>query len=266
MVNEFPQVVTIAGSDSDGSAGIQADLHAFFSRQVYGASILTAAVAGNSYGIHAAVNLPTDFIDQEFTTLADDYQILAAKTGMLSDSTLIKTVVKNLKKYDFGALVVDPVIYTKHGDMLLAEEAFATLRNELVPLATVITPNYFEAQKIAEMAINSETDTIAAAKKLQQLGAKNVVIKGDHPVGKIDDVRDFVLLADGTSFWMADNYVDTQRVNGTGDTLSAVITAELAKQTPIAEAIKIAHDYVHVAIEQEIAVAHKFGPINHWAK
>lgn len=266
MVNEFPQVVTIAGSDSDGSAGMQADLHAFFTHQVYGASILTAAVAGNSYGIHAAINLPTDFIDQEFATLAADYHIRAAKTGMLADSTLIRTVVKNLKKYDFGALVVDPVIYTKHGDMLLEEAAFATLRNELVPLATVITPNFFEAQKLVEMQIVTEADTIAAAHKLQDLGAKNVVIKGDHPVGKTDDVRDFILLENQQSFWLADEYVATQRVNGTGDTLSAVITAELAKHTPIAEAIRRAHDYVHLAIEQEIAVAHKYGPINHWAK
>lgn len=266
MANEYPQVMTIAGSDSDGSAGMQADLHTFFTRGVYGASILTAAVAGNSFGIHAAVNLPTDFIDTEFKVLAEDYKILAAKTGMLSDSTLVRTVVKNYKLYDFGPLVVDPVIYTKHGNMLLEEEAFATLRDELVPLATVITPNFFEAQKLAEMEITSDADTIAAAHKLQDLGAKNVIIKGQHAEGTVGDVRDFVLLADGKEFWLADPYVKTDRVNGTGDTLSAVITAEIGKGTDIETAIKLGHDFVHEAIANEIAVGHKYGPINHWVE
>lgn len=178
MINSTPQALTIAGSDSDGSAGMQADLHTFFTRNVYGASVITACVAGNSYGIHASVPMPTDFIDQEFQDLTDDYHIKASKTGMLADSELIKNVVKNYQKGDFGPLVVDPVIMTKHGSQLLEESAFDTLRMALLPLATVITPNFYESQKIAEMTIRTDDDTITAAHKIQAMGAKNVIAKG----------------------------------------------------------------------------------------
>ena len=116
MEDQYVQAMTIAGSDSDGSAGMQADMHTFFTRNVYGVSVMTACVAGNSYGIGASVTLPTDFIDKEFELIAKDFQIRAAKTGMLADSKLIETVVKNYQKYDFGPLVVDPVIVTKHGN------------------------------------------------------------------------------------------------------------------------------------------------------
>ncbi|MDR0921647.1 MAG: bifunctional hydroxymethylpyrimidine kinase/phosphomethylpyrimidine kinase [Lactobacillales bacterium] len=265
MTEQFPQVVTIAGSDSDGSAGLQADLHTFFRRGVYGASILTAAVAGNSYGIHAAINMPTDFIDTEFKVLAEDYQIRAAKTGMLSDSELIHTVVKNLKLYDFGPLVVDPVIMTKHGNMLLEEEAYETLRKELIPLATVLTPNFFEAEKLAEMTITSDEEQRRAAYELKALGAKNVIVKGRHDSEEQKEVKDFVLLEDDTEIWLSESYIATDRVNGTGDTLSATIAAELARGIDVETAIRVAKKFVHRAISNEIEVGHKYGPINHWA-
>ena len=137
LTEQYPQALTIAGSDSDGSAGMQADLHTFFRRHIYGTAVMTAAVAGNSYGIHDSVTLPTSFIDQEFKDLADDYHVRASKTGMLADTELIRTVIKNYQKYDFGPLVVDPVITTKHGNMLLEQSAYQTLRDELIPLATV---------------------------------------------------------------------------------------------------------------------------------
>lgn len=265
MTNSYPQALTIAGSDSDGSAGMQADLHTFFARGVYGASVITACVAGNSYGIHASVPMPTDFIDQEFADLADDYHIRAAKTGMLADSELIEDVVKNYQAADFGPLVVDPVIMTKHGNQLLEESAFNTLRTKLIPLATVLTPNFYEVQKIAEMTINSDDDMIAAARKMQAMGAKNVVAKGSHANADQETVRDFVLLESGDSFWLSEPYHQTDRVNGTGDSLSACITAELAKGTPMKTAITIAKQFVNTAIGSPIAVGHKFGPINHWA-
>ncbi|GAY73561.1 bifunctional hydroxymethylpyrimidine kinase/phosphomethylpyrimidine kinase [Lentilactobacillus kosonis] len=265
MVEQYPQVLTIAGSDSDGSAGMQADLHTFFRRKVYGASVMTACVAGNSYGIHDAVNLPSSFINSEFKALADDYQIRASKTGMLSDSELIMTVVENYTKYDFGPLVVDPVITTKHGNVLLEESAYQTLRDELIPLATVITPNFFEAQKLAEMTITTEDDTKLAAQKLQQLGAKNIVLKGRHDNAVQSEVSDYVLLESGEGFFLNDKFHQTDRVNGTGDSLSACIAAEIAKGTSVKEAINIAKTFVNEAIEAEINVGHKFGPINHWA-
>ncbi|KRL05239.1 hydroxymethylpyrimidine phosphomethylpyrimidine kinase [Liquorilactobacillus hordei DSM 19519] len=265
MANEYPQVMTIAGSDSDGSAGMQADLHTFFTRKVYGISVMTACVAGNSYGIHASISLPLDFINQEFADIAADFKVKAAKTGMLADSSLIKNVVQNYKEYDFGPLVVDPVIMTKHGNMLLEESAFETLRELLVPLATVITPNFYESEKLADMKINNDDDLVTAAHKLQQMGAKNVVAKGYHQDSNQTEVRDFVLLESGKSFWLSAPYHHTTHINGTGDSLSACIAAEIAKGTDIEQAIRIAKNYVNTAIWNEIAVGHKFGPINHWA-
>lgn len=265
LANEFPQALTIAGSDSDGSAGMQADLHTFFRRHVYGTSVLTACVAGNSYGIHDSVNLPTTFIAQEFKDLADDYHIRASKTGMLSDSDLIRTVIKNYKKYDFGPLVVDPVITTKHGNMLLEQSAYQTLRDELIPMATVITPNFFEAQKLAEMDIETSVDMETAARKLKALGAKNIVLKGSHHDPNQTKVSDYILLESGKSFWLTCDFFDTDRKNGTGDSLSACIAAELAKGNSVEDACRVAKKFVDAAIKSEIQVGHKFGPINHWA-
>ncbi|GEO69770.1 bifunctional hydroxymethylpyrimidine kinase/phosphomethylpyrimidine kinase [Levilactobacillus acidifarinae] len=265
MTNTYPQALTIAGSDSDGSAGMQADLHTFFARGVYGASVITACVAGNSYGIHASVPMPTDFIDQEFKDLAADYHIRAAKTGMLADSELINDVVQNYQAADFGPLVVDPVIMTKHGNQLLEESAFETLRTQLLPLATVLTPNFYEVEKIAETTIRTDADMVAATQKMQAMGAKNIIAKGSHAIADQTTVRDFVLLESGDSFWLSEPYHATDRVNGTGDSLSACITAELAKGTPMKQAITIAKAFVNTAIGHPIDVAHKFGPINHWA-
>lgn len=265
MVNETPQALTVAGSDSDGSAGMQADLHTFFTRRVYGASVMTACVAGNSYGIHDSITLPDSFINREFQDLAEDYQIRATKTGMLADTRLIRTVVANLSKYDFGQLVVDPVITTKHGNMLLEEVAFQTLKRELLPLADVLTPNFYETQVLAGMTLETDADIVAAAQVLQDLGAKNIYIKGNHQQINQRAVHDYVLLADGTSFWLAGPYHDTDHVNGTGDSLSACIAAELAKGASAEEAMRVAKLYVNVAIGSSLSVGHKFGPINHWA-
>lgn len=265
MANEFPQVLTIAGVDSDGSAGGQADLHSFFMRGTYGAMVLTAAVAGNSYGIHSAHTMPLDFIDAQFAALADDLNIRAAKTGMLADAPLIETVVKNLKQYDFGPLVLDPVIVTKHGNLLLEQAAFDTLKAQLIPLATVITPNFYEAEHLTGLTLSDDAQILEAAKQIQAMGAKNVVLKGRHDNPDQATVRDLVLLESGKAFWLEEPYHETDRVNGTGDTLSAVITAEIAKGTPIEDAIRIAKRFVNAAIEHEIQVGHKWGPINHWA-
>ncbi|ANZ57814.1 bifunctional hydroxymethylpyrimidine kinase/phosphomethylpyrimidine kinase [Fructilactobacillus lindneri] len=265
MINDYPQVVTIAGSDSDGSAGMQADLLTFFAKKVYGASIVTACVAGNSFGIHDAVNMPTSFINQEFKDLSDDFKIKAAKTGMLADVEIINTVADNLKKYVFGPLVIDPVIITKHGDMLLENEAYSTFVKKLIPLADVLTPNFFEAVKLSGINENDPDFQSKAAHKLQQLGAKNIMVKGRHDDFSQTEVTDYVLLEDGSSFEMTGPYFDTTHKNGTGDTLSAAITAELAKGASVENAIRSAKDYVDKCIKDGINVGHQFGPINHWA-
>lgn len=265
MVNEYPQVMVIGGSDSDGSAGIEADLHSFFMRKAYGAVVMTAVVAGNSYGIHDSFTLPLPFISKQFEVLAADLEIKAVKTGMLADADLINTVADNLEKYHFGKLVVDPVIVTKHGALLLETNAFETLKNRLIPLAEVITPNFYEAEHIVGRKLDSTTKIKAAAQELQALGAKNVMIKGQRTGDNQETVDDFVLLENGKSFWLPAQFFDTDRRNGTGDTLSAVIAAELAKGTNVEQAIRIAREFVTNAIQTEIQVGHKYGPINHWA-
>ena len=263
MTNQFPQVLTIAGSDCDGSAGMQADMNTFQRCGVYGMSVLTAAVAGNSYGIFASQPMPVDFINKQFSVLADDFAIKACKTGMLTDAITIETVAQNYQKYDLGPLVLDPVIITKHGDMLLQEDAYETLKAQLIHQATVLTPNYFEAIKLTGIQIESTDDALKAAQILQTMGAKNVMVKGRHNDMKQEEVTDLVLLEDGTSFTLSEPFVNTTHINGTGDLLSACIAAELAKGTNTGAAIRQAKKFVTAAITNQIDVGHKFSPANH---
>lgn len=265
MVNQQVQAVTIAGHDSDGSAGMPADLHAFFVDGVYGHGLLTAAVSGNSYGIEAAQVMPKDYIAQEFKTLSADFKISAAKTGMLANDDVINIVADQYAKVDFGPLVVDPVIITKHGAMLLEQSAYELFRERIIPLATVITPNFYEAQKLTGLELKDTQGMFAAAEKLQKMGAKNVVVKGEHNDATQKEVVDVVLLEDGSKFEMSKPFFDTTHVNGTGDTFSAIIAAELAKGNTVKNAVLYAKDAVYAAISNPIEVGHKFGPINHWA-
>lgn len=265
MVNQQVQAVTIAGHDSDGSAGMPADLHAFFVDGVYGHGLLTAAVSGNSYGIEAAQVMPKDYIAQEFKTLSADFKISAAKTGMLANDDVINVVADQYAKVDFGPLVVDPVIITKHGAMLLEQSAYELFRERIIPLATVITPNFYEAQKLTGLELKDTQEMFAAAEKLQKMGAKNVVVKGEHNDATQKEVVDVVLLEDGSKFEMSKPFFDTTHVNGTGDTFSAIIAAELAKGNTVKNAVLYAKDAVYAAISNPIEVGHKFGPINHWA-
>lgn len=264
-MNETIQALTIAGHDSDGSAGMPADLHAFFIDDVYGHGILTAAVAGNSYNITASQVMPTSFIAEQFKQLASDFHIRAAKTGMLANDDVVNVVADNYDENTFGPLVVDPVIITKHGAMLLKQSAYDLFIKRIIPLATVITPNFFEAQKLTDTTITDHASQLAAAQKLQAMGAKNVVVKGAHNTATQVTVDDVVLLEDGQDFWISKPYVNTSRLNGTGDTFSAIIAAELAKGSNVKDAVIRAKDAVYAAIANSLGVGHKFGPINHWA-
>ena len=265
MIQQNIQALTIAGHDSDGSAGMPADLHAFFVDGVYGHGILTAAVAGNSYDITAQQVMPKEFIAEQFHQLARDFTISAAKTGMLANDDVVNVVADHYDPKMFGPLVVDPVIITKHWAMLLAQSAYELFRERIIPLATVITPNFYEAQKLAEMKITSRQDQLTAAQRLHEMGAKNVVVKGAHSDDAQDTVDDLVLLEDGHHFWMSKPFIQTSRLNGTGDAFSAIIAAELAKGQDVTAAVRRAKDAVYAAIANPLTVGHKFGPINHWA-
>ncbi|EFJ68780.1 phosphomethylpyrimidine kinase [Lactobacillus paragasseri JV-V03] len=265
MSNEHIEALTIAGHDSDGSAGMPADLHAFYARGVYGMGLLTAAVAGNSQGIFAQQLMPLDFIQKQFDVLNDDFKIKAVKTGMLANKDIIDVVAKNLKHYQMQNIVLDPVIITKHGATLLADDAYQAFLKKLVPLATIITPNFFEAQKLTGLELKNESEIKQGAKLLQKMGAENVLIKGSHHNDRQTEVKDYLLLDDGSDEWLTKPYFKTDRVNGTGDTLSAVIAAELAKGNDVKTAVKIAKDFTYEALSHPINVGAKYGPINHLA-
>lgn len=266
MSQEHIEALTIAGHDSDGSAGMPADLHSFYARGVYGMGLLTAAVAGNSQGIFAQQLMPIDFINKQFEVLADDFDIKAVKTGMLANKEIIQAVADNLKKYKFPNIVLDPVIITKHGATLLADDAYQAFLDELLPLATIITPNFYEAQKLTGLELKDAEEIKRGAQMLQNMGAKNVLIKGRHDgENNGDEVSDYLLLSDSSDVWLTKPYFKTDRVNGTGDTLSAVIAAELAKGTDIKKAVEVAKDFTYEALSHPINVGSKYGPINHLA-
>lgn len=263
-MTQFPQALSIAGSDSGGGAGMQADLKTIQSRHVFATTVLVAITAQNTLGVQSSLALPPAMIDAQFASLAADLDIRACKTGMLADVPTVRAVVANLRRYDFGPLTVDPVMIAKGGASLLSEDAVNVVRDELFPLATLVTPNLPEAEKLTGMRITDRLAMQAAAQKLLTFGAKNVIVKGGHLQGEAD-ASDYVLLADGADFWLPAARIDTVRTHGTGDTLSACITAELAKGRPLASAIRTGKAYVEAAIKNGIVVGHGHGPLNHWA-
>ena len=263
-VNRTPQVVTIAGSDSGGGAGLQADLKTFQARHVFGMSIVVALTAQNTYGVQASLPIPGGFIDAQFQSLAADFDIRAAKTGMLADREHVEAVVRNLQQVDFGPLIVDPVMVAKGGATLLASEAVVTIKEQLLPLADVVTPNLPEAEILVGKKIVTNADMVRAARTIQTLGVKHVIIKGGHRQNH--KAEDLILLADGTCYWLSAPRIATANTHGTGDTFSACIAAELAKGQPLKAAIMTAKAFLQGAISQGISVGHGHGPTNHWAK
>ncbi|AZP95563.1 bifunctional hydroxymethylpyrimidine kinase/phosphomethylpyrimidine kinase [Latilactobacillus curvatus] len=263
-MNEFPQALTIAGSDSGGGAGMQADIKTIQERHVFATNVVVAITAQNTLGVQASLPLPLSLINQQFASLATDFKIRACKTGMLADAEHVTTVAENLRHYDCGPLTLDPVMIAKGGAQLLADDAIDTLRTELLPLATVLTPNLPETEVLTGSRIKTTADFKQAAHQLQQMGAKNIIIKGGH-LDHQSQAADYVLYADGQDEWLTTPRIATKRTHGTGDTFSACLTAELAKGTPLKAAIHISKAFIQAAIANPIAVGHGHGPTNHWA-
>ncbi|MEY8442356.1 bifunctional hydroxymethylpyrimidine kinase/phosphomethylpyrimidine kinase [Lactobacillaceae bacterium 24-114] len=265
MINDYPQVLTIAGTDSGGGAGIPADVKTMQMRNVFAAMVVVAVTAQNTLGVQDALPIPEKLINQQFASIADDLKIRACKTGMLADPLRVKTVVENLKKYDFGPIVVDPVMVAKGGAKLLSDDAISVVRNELIPLSSLITPNIPEACELTGITISDKNDVKKAARELQKQGAKNILLKGGHAESSPESA-DYVLLEDGEEMWLTSPRISTKNTHGTGDTISACITAELAKGHPMKEAITTGKSYVEATIRDSINVGHGHGPLNHWAK
>ena len=259
-----PQALTIAGSDSGGGAGIQADLKTFQERRVFGTSVIVAVTAQNTLGVHGIHKVPVEMVTAQLDAVFSDLAIGALKTGMLPDAEIMRAVASALRQHPDIPVVVDPVMIAKGGAALMEDEASATLVREILPLATVLTPNLPEAEVICGMTIHNVDDLLAAARKIQSMGVKNVVIKGGHRL-ETPDAEDILLTAEGEVVRLSAERIDTVRTHGTGCTYSACITAELAKGKSVADAVRTAKAFIAAAIADGILVGNGHGPTNHWA-
>jgi hydroxymethylpyrimidine/phosphomethylpyrimidine kinase len=256
------KALTIAGSDSGGGAGIQADLKTFQELNVFGMSAITAVTAQNTLGVHGVYPLSVEAVVNQIESIGNDLGTNAIKTGMLFSSDIIQAVSECIKKFQWENVVVDPVMIAKGGASLLQNEAVTAMKENLLPLAMVITPNIPEAEVLADMSIRSMDDRLEAAKRLHQLGAKHVVIKGGHDVGK--ELVD--LLYDGEEFtYFSGKRMPTKNTHGTGCTFAAALTAELAKGNSVKHAVETAKNFIQAAIEDDLEIGNGHGPTNHWA-
>jgi hydroxymethylpyrimidine/phosphomethylpyrimidine kinase len=258
--------LTIAGSDSGGGAGIQADLKTFSALGVYGASVITALTAQNTLGVQGIQDVPAAFVERQIRSVLDDLGVNAVKIGMLSRAATIRAVAQGLGHAPHVPVVLDPVMVAASGDALLSPSAIGALRRWLFPLATLITPNLHEAAALTgqPMAAN-EAEMEAQAKLLLQDGARAVLIKGGH--GEGPESVDLLVSAAGTNR-LAAARIKTQNVHGTGCTLSSAIAAGLAKGLPLHEAFTQAKTYITEAIAQShrLKVGHGHGPAHHFHK
>lgn len=259
-VSGLPRALTIAGSDSGGGAGIQADLKTFFALGCHGMSALTALTAQNTVAVTSIHEVPPEFVIAQVDAVASDIGVDAAKTGMLSSAAIIDAVAKAVEVHGIKHLVVDPVFVSKHRDHLLAPEAVSALAERLLPLAQVLTPNLYEAESlVGEGEIASLEDMREAAKALHALGPRYVLIKGGHLPG--DTAID--LLFDGSDFTeLSGPRFETQDTHGTGCALSAAIAARLAHGDDAPRAIRSAKDFVSGAIRHGLRIGKGYGPVN----
>lgn len=257
------KALTIAGSDSGGGAGIQADLKTFQELKVFGMSALTAVTAQNTLGVQGVYPLAVEAVEQQIESIGIDLGTDAVKTGMLFSSEIIQAVAEKIRTFGWKNVVVDPVMIAKGGAPLLQQEAIAALKEHLLPLATVVTPNIPEAEALTGMSIQTLEDRKEAAKRLLETGVQYVVIKGGH-----DDVEDEAidLLYDGQGFfYFTSKKIETKNTHGTGCTFAAAIAAELAKGNSVNAAVQTAKDFIQAAIENQLGIGNGHGPTNHWA-
>lgn len=261
---DIPQVITIASTDASGGAGINADLKTFHNQGVYAATIVVGLTAQNTYGVQDQYPIPEKFILEEFKSIADDLDIKAAKTGALLDEVRVHAVAQGWQSHNLGKLIIDPVMVAKGGAHLLSDTAIDTLKTELIPLAFLITPNLPEAEVLVGRSLKTDQDIIHAAMTIQNMGVKNVLIKGGHRADSKNEFADYILYADGSSERLTMPGIKTKRTHGTGDTLSSFITANLAKGYDLKDIMPVAKKFTYEAIRQTINVGHGHGPLNHW--
>lgn len=254
-----PRALSIAGSDSGGGAGIQADLKTFSALGVYGMTAITAVTVQNTEGVSGVAEIPPGIVAAQVRSVLSDIGADAVKTGMLSSSAIISAVAEALSEFTGIPLVIDPVFISKHGDPLLHASAVAALKSELIPSAELVTPNTHEASGLAGFEVATRDDMRRAAEAILALGARSVLVKGGHLEG--DSAAD--LFADGaTETWLEQERIDTVHTHGTGCTLSAAIAAYRAKGLQLEDAVAQGKEFVTEAIRSGLAIGKGIGPVD----
>ena len=256
---QIKTALTIAGSDSSGGAGIQADIKTVTVHGVYAMSAITALTAQNTTGVRAIQESTPDFLRQQIDAVFEDIYPDAVKIGMVSSGELIRVIADRLRHYEAKNIVVDPVMVASAGSSLMKQDAVETLTKELLPLATLVTPNIPEAQVLSGLEIRSKTDMTAAAKHIGDRYSCAVLLKGGHSVNDANDL----LYAKGEFVWFEGRRIDNPNTHGTGCTLSSAIAANLAKGYPLIESVQKAKDYVSGALAAMLDLGKGSGPMHH---
>lgn len=251
--------LTIAGSDSSGGAGIQADIKTMIANGVYAMSAITALTAQNTTGVSGIMEVTPEFLEKELDSIFTDIYPDAVKTGMVSSSELICVIAKKLREYKARNIVVDPVMIATSGSRLISEEAIGTLKSELLPLATLITPNIPEAEELSGLTITNEEEMIDAAKYINEQFGCAVLLKGGHSINDANDL----LLRDGQYIWFKGKRINNPNTHGTGCTLSSAIASNLAKGESLEDAVKHAKNYISGALAAMLDLGKGSGPMNH---
>jgi len=260
--SQIPIAMTIAGSDSGGGAGIQADLRTFAFHLVHGTSVLTCVTAQNTQGVTRVDAMSVESVTAQFETVMIDMRIGAIKTGMLLNQEIIKTVAKKLVAFGFGNVVVDPVMVSRTGAQLIDDDAVKTMGEMLIPLAAIATPNRYEAQILAGMEIHTLEDMQAAAQRIYKLGARSVLLKGG---GMSGDLKAVDVWFDGDRLEvLGTEVIETIHTHGTGCTLSAAIAANLALGKSRFQSVVDAKNYVTEALKYALAIGKGQGPVGHF--
>ncbi|WP_279160837.1 bifunctional hydroxymethylpyrimidine kinase/phosphomethylpyrimidine kinase [Thomasclavelia cocleata] len=253
------KVLTIAGTDPTGGAGVQADLKTMTAHKVYGMSIITALVAQNTTGVRDIMEVTPQFLNEQFDCVFEDIYPDAIKIGMVSSPILIKTIVTKLKQYPVKNIVIDPVMVSTSGSQLLADSAVKLLKESLIPLASIITPNIPEAQVLTDIIIDSKNKMIKAAQKISTFYNGYILIKGGH----FEDRADDLLYYQGNITWLESEKINNPNTHGTGCTLSSAIASNLAIGYSMNESVVRAKKYISGALNTNLDLGKGSGPLNH---
>ena len=263
MPEKIPRALTVAGSDSSGGAGIQADLKTFTALGVYGLSVLTSVTAQNTVEVSGVHDLPEQFVGLQIDAVMSDIGCDAAKLGMLSNEKIVETVAEKIDQYAIEKLVVDPVMHSKGGTTLLRNST-EILKKEILPRALIVTPNIPEAEILSSVRISNINDMKTVAEKIHSLGAKNVLVKGGHLAENLPAVDIFF---DGETFEeLVSERIETKNTHGTGCTFSAAVCAFLAKGMPLSVSLENSKAFITEAIRNSLEIGKGHGPLNHFGK